>query len=321
MRIDPHVHCRDGHQAYKETIAHVFEIAKSQGVDVIFDMPNTDPPILDAGDVEKRLALVPLEAKGRYFLYIGLTANPSQVQIAVNCWHHFKEVVGLKMYASRSVGPLAIIEDDEQKYVYQALTVMEYKGVLAVHCEREADLRPDLWNPSNPETHSWARPKNAEINSVRNQIRFAKDVGFGGTLHICHVSCAQTVDLIEDARKEMKITCGVTPHHLMFSLISQQGPAGLFFKVNPPLRWKEDVEELHKCLAAGKIDWIETDHAPHTLAEKFMPPYLSGIPSLYFYRDLVESFLPRMDVPQDLIEAMTSKNIVRAFSPKLDHLD
>lgn len=318
MRIDPHVHCRDGQQAYKETIAHVFEIAESQGVDIIFDMPNTEPPILDAGDVEKRLSLVPPQAKGRYFLYVGLTASPSQNEMAINCWHHFREVIGLKMFARSSVGPLAIVDDEKQKEVYKTLVAWGYDGVLAVHCEREADCKPELWKHYQPASHSLARPKEAEINSVRNQINFARETGFSGILHICHVSCSETVDLVKEARKNMRITCGVTPHHLIFSNKNQMGPQGLFFKVDPPLRSEEDIAGLFERLRAGEIDWIESDHAPHTLAEKFMPPYLSGMPSLYFYQYLVECLLPHMEVPQDLIEAMTFKNIWKVFSAKLD---
>ena len=55
MRIDPHVHCRDGKQKYKETIKHVLEIAKTQGVQKIFDMPNTDPPITPEKTLTRRL--------------------------------------------------------------------------------------------------------------------------------------------------------------------------------------------------------------------------------------------------------------------------
>ena len=326
MRIDPHVHCRDGNQAYKTTIAQILAIAKAQGVDVIIDMPNTEPPIIGYSDVQQRLLLVPSSGKGKYFLYVGLTADPKQILEATNCCQCFQEVIGLKMFAGRSVGPLAVIEDEKQKEVYKMLVRLGYKGVLAVHCEREADMKPELWNPCQPTSHSLARPKEAEINSVRNQIDFAKEAGFTGTLHICHVSCPETVDLIVQAREifkgQMEITCGITPHHLLFSTKDQEqsGPMGIFFKVNPPLRQEDDVVALLGRLRGGDINWIETDHAPHSLDEKFLPPYLSGIPSFYFYEHLIKRLSSDMKVPLSLIEAMTCKNIIRAFSPKLDHL-
>ena len=64
--IDPHVHCRDGKQAYKSTIKEVFEIAEMQGVKIIFDMPNTDPPVFTRDDVAERLKLVPQKYKKKY---------------------------------------------------------------------------------------------------------------------------------------------------------------------------------------------------------------------------------------------------------------
>ena len=75
MRIDPHVHCRDGKQKYKETIEHVFKLCDQAGIDVICDMPNTDPPVLRAEDVERRLGLVPKDDWTRYRLFIGATAG------------------------------------------------------------------------------------------------------------------------------------------------------------------------------------------------------------------------------------------------------
>jgi dihydroorotase len=324
MRIDPHVHCRDGKQAYKTTIAEVLEIAEHQGVDIIFDMPNTDPPIITESDVEERLALVPSSGKGRYFLYVGLTAGDRQITEAVDCWCRFREVIGLKMFAGRSNQSLSVVDDAKQKYVYKVLSLLKYEGVVAVHCEREADLKPKLWDPAQPVSHSMARPKYAEIKSVQNQINFAGEAGFEGTLHICHVSCPETVEIIrqgsERFNRQMKITCGVTPHHLMYSIEKQEKlySFGNYWKVNPPLRSENDRLCLLRCLGAGDINWIETDHAPHSLSEKFMSPHLSGVHSLYLYNDLIKMLLD-MKVSSDLIEAMTFGNIVKVLSPKLDH--
>ena len=197
--IDPHVHCRDGKQRYKETIEHVFEIAERQGVEKIFDMPNTDPPILYESDIQERLKLIPKSQKENDFLYIGATADDKQLRGAVRCYNDYKEVVGIKLYAGKSIGDLAVISIKEQKKVYKILSDLEYKGVIAVHCEKESCLKPDLWNPLNPITHSFARPKEAEIESVKDQIKFSRETGFNGILHIVHVSCPESVELIDEA--------------------------------------------------------------------------------------------------------------------------
>ena len=81
--IDPHVHFRDGIQSYKETIIHGLSVAKSQGVDIVFDMPNTSPPLFYEEDVNQRLMLVPLTQRKHYFTYIGATADEEQLKKAV----------------------------------------------------------------------------------------------------------------------------------------------------------------------------------------------------------------------------------------------
>lgn len=315
--IDPHVHCRDGKQAYKETIKHVFEIAKKQGVEKIFDMPNTDPPILYEKDVQERLKLVPENRKEDYFLYIGATVNKRQLEGTVRCYDKYNEIIGIKLYAGKSVGDLAVIGTEKQRRVYEILSDLKYKGVIAIHCEKENYLKPELWNPSNPITHSYARPKKAEIEAVNDQIEFAKETNFEGSLHIVHVSCPESVELIDDARREIKITCGATPHHILWNNEMLKRPDGLLYKMNPPLRDKEDVAGLRQYLREEKIDWIETDHAPHAIGEKLFPPYLSGYPALYLYRDLIDRILPDMDIDKKLIKKLTFENIYKTFENKL----
>ena len=315
--IDPHVHCRDGKQAYKETIKHVFEIAQEQGVKKIFDMPNTDPPILFKKDVQERLRLVPENRKGDYFLYIGATANKRQLEEFTKCYNEYNEVIGIKLYAGKSVGNLAVIEEEEQRKIYKTLADLDYGGVLAVHCEKEDYLKPELFDPSNPITHSYARPKKAEIESIKDQIRFAKETNFKGILHIVHISCFESVELVEKARIEIKITCGTTPHHILWDKEMLNRPDGLLYKMNPPLRDKEDVVKLRQYLKEGRIDWIETDHAPHAIGEKLFMPFLSGYPSLYLYRDFVSKFLPNIGIDKKLIEKLTFENIYKTFETKL----
>ncbi|MBU2545055.1 dihydroorotase [Patescibacteria group bacterium] len=319
IRIDPHVHCRDGKQAYKETIAHVFELVKEENVRVIIiEMPNTDPPILIEEDIWRRLKLVPPENEDNYFLWLGLTANVEQIKKAVCAYYEYRQVVGFKLYAGRSTGDLAVVKEKDQEMIYATLTSLEYEGPIAVHCEKEAFINEMLFNPLQPYTHSLARPKVAEIASIQDQIRFVKKTGFKGTLHICHVSCSESVELIDAARKDIKITCGVTPHHILWDGRELNTSEGLLYKTNPPLRDRIEVLGLIECLKAGKIDWIETDHAPHSIGEKLHsnnPP--SGYPSLYIYKEFVEVFLPDLGVNRDLIKKMTCDNIIRTLKLEL----
>lgn len=314
--IDPHVHCRDDKQAYKETIAHVFEIAEKQGVKKIFDMSNIDPPILFEKDIQKRLKFVPKNRSNDYFLYIGSTSNEKQLKEAVKCYNKYREVIGIKLFAGKSVGDLSIINIEDQKKIYKILKELDYKGVLAVHCEKEKYIKSEIWDFLNPITHSLARPKQAEIEAIKDQISFVKETNFKGILHICHVSCPESAELIDRARKEIKITCAVTPHHILWDNKMLKRPDGLIYKMNPPLRNKKDVIKLREYLKNGKIDWIETDHAPHAIGEKLFSPYLSGYPSLYLYKDFVENFLPSINVDKKLIKKLTFENIYKTFKNK-----
>lgn len=313
MRIDPHVHLRDEEQKYKETITHGLETVKKMGVDAVFDMPNTQRPILSREDVERRLKLVPESEKGRYFLYIGATADPNQLKNAAKLVQEMKEVIGIKMFAGKSTGTLEIIDENEQLGVYRALAGADYKGVLAVHCEKEAHIT-DAFDPKNPITHATSRPNIAEVESIKDQIKFVKESGFKGTLHICHTSTRESVELVDAARKDMKITCGATPHHLLWNDSKLCESHGLLYKMNPPLRSKEDVEALRNYLKEGKIDWIETDHAPHTIGEKLYDSYPSGFPSLYLYKELVEELLPQWALSEKQIEDLTWNNIIKTFN-------
>jgi dihydroorotase len=91
------------------------------------------------------------------------------------------------------------------------------------------------------------------------------------------------------------------------------GPAGLLYKVNPPLRTAADVAALRNALKNGEINWIESDHAPHALVEKLYAPYASGFPSLCLYRQLVEELLPAWGLDNITINKVTGGNIRQVF--------
>jgi dihydroorotase len=171
----------------------------------------------------------------------------------------------------------------------------------------------NVFDPRHPASHCRCRPPEAETLSVEDQINFARAAGFRGGLHICHVSAAASVALIKAVRAEIKITCGVTPHHLLWDNTRMNNREGLLYKVNPPLRELSDCIALRRALKAGDIDWIETDHAPHPLSEKLYPPYLSGYPSLCLYGDLVDNVLPLWGLDENLIKAVTCGNIKKTF--------
>jgi len=345
--ICPHVHLRDWNQKYKETVKHGLYIAERAGLSGVFDMPNTDPAITTRVLVEERLNLAKsANSPVFYGLYVGVTSDPKQIKEAVKAWRDLFSrggpdtdnlgrvgVVGLKMFAGHSVGNLGIVKEKEQKLVYKTLAEEGFDGVLAVHCEKESLLKPQLWNPSNPISHCYARPFQAEVESIRDQINFSKATGFKGHLHICHITNSRSVELVVEAKqKERRISCGVTPHHCLLDEKCMEQENGLLYKVNPPLRTYDmkakqsflssvfdpdffpplGTDFLLYDLEEGLIDWIETDHAPHILSEKLNEMYMSGFPGLPFYPHFIK-YLKKDGFPDELLYKITHYNIEDTF--------
>jgi dihydroorotase len=212
-----------------------------------------------------------------YGLYGGITSDPGQIGEMVETYREADgAMVGLKLFAGHSTGGMGLVTEERQRMVYQTLASLGYRGVLAVHCEKESLLQPGLWDPAHPESHCLARPAEAEIASIADQIDFAHEVGFEGVLHICHISTRRSIQLVAQARaKGMRITCGATPHHALLDADSA-GREDNLLKMNPPLRDRDDRDAVFQGLLDGSVDWIESDHAPHTIQDKRQGA--SGIP-------------------------------------------
>ena len=182
--IDPHVHLRDWGQKAKETLRHGLSVAWRAGLDGVFEMPNTDPPLTTREAILRRIdgadaALASLRIPLFHGLYGGLTAEPRQIEEMVRAWRDLSpRVVGLKMYAGHSTGGMGIVERDVQAVVYRALVELGYTGVLAVHCEKQSLLRPTEWAPGRPASHARVRPPAAEVASVDDQRELALAAGF-----------------------------------------------------------------------------------------------------------------------------------------------
>ncbi len=319
--IDPHVHLRDWKQASKETVKHGLSVAYRAGLDAIFEMPNTDPPLTSREKIEERILLADRAIKELgldifHGLYAGLTANPDQIEEVVKAYDSlFPRVVGLKMFAGHSTGNMGIIDEEEQRKVFRTLAELGFEGVLAVHCEKEEWIDERKWKKEKPITHSHARPPEAEVNSKDDMINFAHQAGYKGTMHICHASFPATVYGAETSRKnvDFNITMGVTPHHLRLWAGLMNVSWGVLLKVNPPLRPKGINEELlDLCVAMGRIDWFETDHAPHTLEDK-LERHASGIPGLHYYPHFISWVRGAAYLSEDTIDDMTHNNIVKTF--------
>lgn len=318
--IDPHVHLRDGLQARKETIVHGLSVASLIGDQWVFDMPNCNPPLTTRDAIERRLekageAIAYLQKDTgrtiRYSLYAGLTSDEEEIGMAVRAWKDlFPHVVGLKLFAGNSTGGMGQVTPGQQRHIYETLAKLGYTGVLAIHCEKESLLHPELEDPADFSSHSLARPVEAEVESVRDQLTLSEEAGFQGTIHICHVSTIETVSLVQEAkRKGRKVTLASTPHHLLLNRDMAKNHE-LYGKMNPPLRSEEERKALFQALLEGKIDWVETDHAPHTLSDK--EKGASGIPGFSGTLKLL-MVLRTQGLPEDRLRELYGKNVLKAF--------
>ena len=310
MFIDPHVHCRGGkNQAHKDTVAHALKVAERAGATAIFDMPNTDPPLLNLATVVARLAEARAANSPVYYgVYAGIIPDERQIAEAVNMERNLDGVIGIKMYAGHSTGNMGIIDEAKQQFCYQRLAKEGYKGVLAVHCEKESLIDRSLFKYEQPWTHCNAQPPLAEVESLRDQIRYSGDAGFEGNLHIAHISVPEAVELVNEAKKHRRITSGITFHHLFLSDMDMHWEDGLLLKMNPPLRPDGMQRQNQEYLRIGMIDWVESDHAPHTIPEKEDPsrekPFASGVPGLQFWPRALNWFR-RNGFTDDIIQEMT----------------
>lgn len=274
--IDPHVHLRDWKQADKETVAHGLSVARDCGFTHVFDMPNTDPPLTCRESILRRLELAEGTEGIEYHVWAGLTPDPEQIaEMAAAYRELHPKVVGMKLFLGNSTGNMGVTRYEDQLGVFRTLAELDYRGFVAVHAEKESLMRPELYVPGSFETHSLARPPVAEQESIRDAIRAVEESGFRGTLHIAHVSTAESIRIVTGAKGRIPVTMGATPHHALFTSEDARDHSR-YLKMNPPLRGEADRRAVFEGLLNGEIDWMESDHAPHTREQK--EAGASGIP-------------------------------------------
>jgi len=302
MKIDPHVHDYGG-------IAWVMKQAQKQGINTLLIMPSKNRPVLREKDLQKKIA----EARrkklaGRCFFYIKTTSGQGQIEEAVRLAENYREVAGLKLFPP----------ENEKKEIYQLLSQLAYKGVLAVHAEKASLLKPELFDPLRPWTHGLAHPAEAETESIKEQIGFARETGFQGSLYVCHISLSDSAEIIWQAKNHLRVYSEVTPHHLLFNdlLLKVSGKYGIFFKVDPPLRSRKAVSDLVRAVQGGLVDCLGTDFAYHSPWEKLWYPHSSGVARYELYGQAL-SFLREKGINEENIEKLTCLNVKKIFGEKL----
>ncbi|HET8595904.1 MAG TPA: dihydroorotase [Intrasporangium sp.] len=261
--VDLHTHLREPGREDAETIRSGSEAAAAGGFTAVFAMANTDPVtdtaeaaerILDLGRACGLVDVVPVGA---------VTADLAGERLAE---------LGLM---ARSRAGVRVFSDDgrcvaDGRIMRRALEYIKpFGGVISQHaqdprladssaCCHEGEVSGRLGLPG------W--PGVAEESIVARDVMLARHTG--SRVHVAHVSTAGTVEVIRWAKAQgIDVTAEVTPHHLALTadLLVGYDPV---YKVNPPLRPREDVEALREALVDGTIDAVATDHAPHARHDK-----------------------------------------------------
>jgi dihydroorotase-like cyclic amidohydrolase len=242
--LDPHVHLRDLDWAHKATFASETAAALAGGYWAVLDMPNTPPATVDPAALRTKLDALHRGARCDWGVYFGASQDDNSAVYA----DIFDDVCGLKMYNNATTGHLLLPDQ-----TVRARHVAAWPGgkPIAVHAEGSTV---------------------ADILALARQYR--------KPTHFCHISTADEIDLLRAAKADgLPVSVGVTPHHLFLTEadVRTLGSLGL---MKPELKTQADQDALWKALSDGVVDVVESDHAPHTLAEKqsAKPPY--GVPGL-----------------------------------------
>ncbi len=256
--VDVHVHLREPGFSYKETIRTGTMAAAHGGFAHVACMPNLNPvpDCREALDVQRRLidetALVHVHPYG------AVTVGEKGEQLAD--------------LAAMAPDVIAFSDDGKgiqsESMMRQAMTECKRLGkILAAHCEDNSLLHGGYIHDG-----AYARAhghrgicSESEWGQIARDVKLAAQTGCA--YHVCHVSTKESVAIIREAKKRgVNVTCETGPHYLVFTDEDLQEDGR--FKMNPPLRAKEDREALIEGLLDGTIDMLITDHAPHSREEK-----------------------------------------------------
>ncbi|HOV74679.1 MAG TPA: dihydroorotase [Candidatus Hydrogenedentes bacterium] len=288
--VDIHVHFREPGQESKETIASGSRAAARGGYTSVVPMPNTAPPIDNAGMVE----FVIRRARETACVKIW----PSACATKERAGQEMTEMGELK-----DVGAVAVTDDGSDIASSWVLRrVLEYADMCGLtylaHCEDASLMEGGCMNEGYNSTRLGlpGMPREMEEIRIDRNIRLAALTG--AKIHIQHVTTAEGVEIIRRAKANgVRVTCETAPHYWMLT-----DEAVTTFstnaKMNPPLREAADVAAIRAAIADGTIDCIATDHAPHTFTDKDVEFHLApfGIVGLETALGLVLTGLVETDL-------------------------
>lgn len=302
---DIHIHAREDvsqKNIYKEDFNSACCAAINGAVVHIADMPNNPiPPV----DDESYLSKFRLSAKAKLpiLLYAGIGPQTKALSFSVP----------YKVYMGPSIGELYFKDNQGLDDV-----LANYKNQhVSFHCEDPEVLESHKFEA----THILKRPEEAELMATDTALRLIEKYELKGKL--CHYSAGKGLAAIVKAKeKGINVKCEVTPQHLYYSqerLKNKSSKEQTFFQMNPPIRFESDRLMLIEALKAGHIDYLATDHAPHSLEEK--EKGMSGLPGLDTFGSFVTWLIIDQKIDTKIISKLVSESPGEFFNQFLDSLN
>ena len=255
---DVHVHFREPGFSYKETIETGSKASARGGYTAVCTMPNLNPVPDSVENLGLQLKLIEEQAVIHVYPYGAITVGEK----------------GEKMADLEGMAPNCIAFSDDGRGVQsdemmrQAMLQAKALGKMIVaHCEVNSLLKGGYIHDGKYAAEHGHKGicSASEYEQIARDLRLVEETGCA--YHVCHISTKESVELIRQAKaKGLDVTCETGPHYLTMddSDLQEDGR----FKMNPPLRGKEDREALVAGIVDGTIDMIATDHAPHSAEEK-----------------------------------------------------
>ena len=255
---DVHVHFREPGFSYKETIASGSAAAAHGGYTAVCTMPNLDPVPDSAEHLQVQLDAIKRGAAIKVLPYGAITVGEKGERLAD------MEAISDKVCAFSDDGKG--VQNDEM--MREAMTAAKRLGkIIAAHCEDNSLLFGGyIHDGKYARMHGHRGISSAsEYKQIERDLRLAEETGCA--YHVCHISTKESVELIRQAKaRGVDVTCETAPHYLVLCDEDMQEDGR--FKMNPPLRSREDKKALIEGIKDGTIDMIATDHAPHSAEEK-----------------------------------------------------
>jgi len=259
--VDSQVHLREPGNEHKEDLESGGRAAALGGVTAVFEMPNTKPPTTTPDALADKVARARHRMYCDFAFYGGATTENvdllADIEREPGC-------CGIKIFMGSSTGTLLVEKDEDVLCVLRAI-----RRRAAVHSEDEFRLRErrELAQLGHVETHHVWRDAEAAVICTTRLLRLAREAG--KRIHVLHISTADEMPIL--ARHKDIATVEVTPQHLTLAAPECYEELGTYAQMNPPIRGHEHRAGLWEGIAAGVVDVLGSDHAPHTIEEKAQP--------------------------------------------------